>query len=169
MLSALAFPYVAKSRPLTPVTASTKRVLSLRDPSAKMSKSAPDPASRILLTDPPAMIQKKIRGAVTDSIVGITYDPVARPGAANLLSILAACTGEDVHKAAARYADKGHGDLKKDVAEAVTGMLNEPRKEYERLRGETGYLEEVAREGARRARERSALILAEVRRRVGLA
>ena len=64
-----------------------------------MSKSAPDQNSRILLTDPSDRIKAKIRGAVTDSTVGITYDPEGRPGAANLLTILAACTGENVEEA----------------------------------------------------------------------
>ncbi|EJF56291.1 tryptophanyl-tRNA synthetase [Dichomitus squalens LYAD-421 SS1] len=150
------------------VITSSCRVLSLRDPSSKMSKSSPDLNSRILLTDTPAQVRSKIRSAVTDSTLGITYDPETRPGAANLLSILAACTDEDVQVVAARYIDKGHGDLKTDVAEAVEELLTNPRAEFERLRKETAYLEEVAKAGAEKARALTEPVMKEVRTRIGL-
>ncbi|OCH86183.1 tryptophanyl-tRNA synthetase [Obba rivulosa] len=146
----------------------SRRILSMRDPSSKMSKSSPDQNSRILLTDSMSAVQKKIRSAVTDSITGVTYDPQNRPGAANLLTILAACTGEDASAVAARYADKGHGALKADVADAVEEVLKGPRAEFEKLRGQTEYLDGVARQGAERAREISGETLREVRARVGL-
>jgi tryptophanyl-tRNA synthetase len=88
-----------------------------------MSKSAVDPNSRILLTDPYETIVKRIRSAVTDSISGITFDPVGRPGTSNLLTILSACTGEAPAVLAERYAGSNHGALKKDVAEAVEEAL----------------------------------------------
>jgi tryptophanyl-tRNA synthetase len=134
-----------------------------------MSKSAADPASRILLTDPPSAIAKKLKSAVTDSDAHIAYDPERRPGTANLLAILAAAEDAAPEAVAERYAGTGHGKLKADVADAVVGMLDGPRREYERLRGEEAYLRSVEEEGARRARERSRVVLEEVRRRVGLA
>lgn len=149
--------------------ASSHRVLSLKDPASKMSKSAPDTASRILLTDTAKDISRKIKGSVTDSLGNITYDPAVRPGTSNLLAILAACTDEDVHVVAARYRDKGHGPLKADVAEAIELLIQGPRSEFEKLKGETQYLDEVAREGARRARARSEVTLKEVRETIGLA
>jgi tryptophanyl-tRNA synthetase len=146
-----------------------------------MSKSAPDAASRILLTDAPNAIVKKVKSAVTDSDPVITYDPVGRPGTANLLEILAAAesftlsaaqakttTTMDMHALAARYANTGHGKLKSDVADAVVAMLDGPRREYEKLKGEDAYLRKIAEEGARKARERSRPVLEEVRKRVGL-
>ena len=133
-----------------------------------MSKSSPDLNSRILLTDTPSQVRNKIKGAVTDSTLGITYDPVSRPGAANLLSILAACTGEPVEVVATRYADKGHGQFKGDVADAVEELIKGPRAEFERLRGETAFLASVAQEGAAKARRISGPILSEVRARIGL-
>jgi tryptophanyl-tRNA synthetase len=144
-------------------------VLSLRDPRAKMSKSAADPASRILLTDAPGAIAKKVRSAVTDGDPHITYDPAARPGTANLLAILAAAEGSTPAALAPRYAGAGHGKLKADVADAVAALLARPREEYARLRGEEAFLRGVEEDGARRARERSRGVLEEVRRRVGLA
>ncbi|KAH9857480.1 tryptophanyl-tRNA synthetase [Lenzites betulinus] len=144
------------------------RILSLKDPSSKMSKSAPDLNSRILLTDSPAQVRSKIRGAVTDSTRGITYDPVERPGAANLLNILAACEDGDPGNVAVRYLDKGHGELKADVADAVEELIKGPRAEFERLRGEKEYLASVAREGVQKARQLSEVTIREVRARVGL-
>ena len=102
-----------------------------------MSKSSPDVHSRILLTDSTAEIKAKIRGAVTDSIAGITYDPTNRPGTANLLTILAACTGQEPSDVAALYAGKGHGILKSDVADAVEEVIRGPRAEFNKLRSET--------------------------------
>ena len=133
-----------------------------------MSKSSPDLNSRILLTDGTSKVRAKIKGAVTDSTLGITYDPAARPGAANLLTILAACTGEEVETVALRYADKGHGEFKADVADAVEELIKGPRAEFERLRGETAYLASIAEEGAAKARELSGVTLREVRTRIGL-
>ncbi|KAG5640737.1 hypothetical protein DXG03_007366 [Asterophora parasitica] len=146
----------------------SRRILSLRDPTSKMSKSSPDLQSRILLTDTEAQIKSKIRSAVTDSIVGITYDPVARPGTSNLLTILAACTDDDVSEVVRRYEGKGHGHLKEDVAEAVEEMIKGPRAEFERIRHETAFLEEVARSGAEKARDRSEITMTQVRERLGL-
>ncbi|KZT11153.1 tryptophanyl-tRNA synthetase [Laetiporus sulphureus 93-53] len=159
-------------RPLFPlpqhVITPSRRILSLKDPSSKMSKSAPDVNSRILLTDDAAQIKAKIRGAVTDTTVGVTYDPVNRPGAANLLTILAACMDEDVTEVAKRYHGKGHGHLKKDVTEAVQELLKKPRAEFERLKGETDYLSHVSSSGAAKARELSETTMREVRERLGL-
>ncbi|KAJ4481153.1 hypothetical protein J3R30DRAFT_3656795 [Lentinula aciculospora] len=154
----------------TQLNTSSNRILSLRDPTSKMSKSAPDTSSRILLTDSPTIIAQKIRSAVTDSIPGITYDPVNRPGTANLLRILAACNNnEDVRKTAMKYKGKNHGDLKKDVTDAVEELLKGPRASFEILRREKDYLKQVAREGAEKARSKSEATMLEVRARVGLA
>jgi tryptophanyl-tRNA synthetase len=138
-----------------------------------MSKSAPDARSRILLTDSPEDVIKKLKGAMTDSDPTIVYDPVARPGTANLLSILAACEGHERPSTtpgavAMRFAGKGHAELKKEVAEAVIAFLEGPRKELERIKRDVTYLQEVEAEGARKAREISGKTLEEVRKRLGL-
>ena len=134
-----------------------------------MSKSSPDVSSRILLTDSEKEIRAKIRGAVTDSTMGVTYDPENRPGTSNLLSILAACTNEEAAEVAKRYADKGHGHLKGDVADAVVALMQGPRTEFERLRGEDAYLAQIAREGAEKAIARSTTTMLEVKKAIGLA
>jgi tryptophanyl-tRNA synthetase len=133
-----------------------------------MSKSATDPNSRILLTDSYETIAKRIRSAVTDSISGVTFDPVARLGTSNLLTILSACTGEAPAALAERYTRSNHSTLKKDVVEAVEEALRRPREEFARLREERAFLAQVAREGAEKAREHSNRTLSEVRKRVGL-
>lgn len=133
-----------------------------------MSKSAPDIKSRILLTDTPTQINSKIRSAVTDTTRGVTYDPTERPGVANLLSILGACTEEDPAVVATRYEGKGHESLKADVSEAVNVLIKGPREEFERLKGDPAYLTQVARTGALTAKEKAELTMREVRIRVGL-
>ena len=133
-----------------------------------MSKSAVDPNSRILLTDDTKSIERKIRGAVTDSIQGITYDPIGRPGTANLLTLLAGCADEDVEAVAQRYRDKNHGALKKDVFEAIEDTIKGPRAEFVKLRTDHGYLDSVAKEGALKARAISSRTLSEVRSLLGL-
>ncbi|PCH38538.1 tryptophanyl-tRNA synthetase [Wolfiporia cocos MD-104 SS10] len=143
------------------------RILSLRDPTSKMSKSAPEARSRIRLTDDADKIWSKMKAAVTDS-QPIAYDPINRPGTTNLLTILAACTDEDVNEVAKRYSEKRHSDLKKDVAEVVNEMMRKPRAEFERLRKETEYLTKVGEVGAEKARSISERTMREVRRHVGL-
>ena len=149
-------------------TAPSKRILSLREVTAKISKSAADPNSRILLTDSHETIIKRIRGAVTDSISGITFDPVEPPGTSNLLAILSACTGEVLAALAERYAGGNHGSLKKDMAEAVEEALRKPRAEFARLCEDRTFLGQVARDGAEKAREHSNEMMREVRLRIAL-
>jgi tryptophanyl-tRNA synthetase len=148
--------------------APSRRILSLRDPTSKMSKSSPDVQSRILLTDSTSEIKSKIQASVTDSILGVTYDPVNRPGTSNLLTILAACTDESPEEVASRYEGKSHRELKADTADAVEELLKGPREDFERIRNEKGYLTEIAKQGAERAKERSSATLKEVRTMVGL-
>lgn len=95
------------------------RIMSLREPTKKMSKSDPSAMSRIELTDSADEIRKKIMKATTDAINGISYDKQARPGVANLLSIFSAVTDQSVDALAAEYANSQTGAFKKSVADAV--------------------------------------------------
>jgi len=155
-----------------------KRILSLRDPSQKMSKSALDPRSRILLTDSTEAIKKKIGGAVTDSIREVYWDEERR-GVCNLITILAGCSSSGeymcpdeeakrLHGAIERCKGMDHAGLKALVVEAVEEKLKGPRAEFARLRPETGYLESVLREGSEKAREVAEETLQSVRRGLGL-
>ncbi|KAF9650634.1 tryptophanyl-tRNA synthetase [Thelephora ganbajun] len=165
-----AFPKPKKIFPLPQrILTPSRRILSLRDPSSKMSKSSPDVQSRILLTDEFIQIQSKIRSAVTDSQPGVTFDPVNRPGVSNIINILATCTNEDPEKVAGLYASKGHAQLKSDTAEAVEALLQQPREEFRRLKEEKSYLDEIAKDGATRAKGISEVTMALVRLKTGLA
>ena len=145
-----------------------KRILSLRDPSQKMSKSAPDTNSRILLTDPHSTISQKVRRATTDSLPEITYDPINRPGVSNLLTIYAACTEESVEEVARRFEGKVHSDLKKGLEEVLEAKVGPIRKEFERMREEKEWLRSVAEDGRREAQTRGAKVMTEVREALGL-
>ncbi|CAE6457063.1 tryptophanyl-tRNA synthetase [Rhizoctonia solani] len=159
-----------------------KRILSLRDPSQKMSKSAPHPASRILLTDPPEAIDKKIKSAVTDSERGVEYDPVARPGVANLLTILDACrglSGENppdqggdtstrLETLASELSTLSHAEFKRWVSDAVQSTLAPIRDEYTRIRADESYLRDVAEAGRMRAFEVAENTMADVREVLGV-
>ncbi|MGH8874573.1 MAG: tryptophan--tRNA ligase [Acidimicrobiia bacterium] len=142
------------------------RVMSLTDPTAKMAKSDPDPDSRILLTDEPDEVRRKLRGAVTDSGRDITYDPQEKAGVANLLDIFSGFTGRSIEDLVGDYYEGGYGRFKEGVAEAVVEGLTPIRKAYKELDDQ-----EVARimaKGALDARTGAEQTMASVRRRVGL-
>lgn len=119
----------------TPQVSPAKRIMSLKKPTQKMSKSDPDPLSRILITDSEDEIRAKIKGAVTDSEKGISYDLEARPGVANLIDILRhtkrdETAAEDIAKDMATLSKH---NLKTLVADAVVKELAPVRDEFERL------------------------------------
>ena len=126
------------------------RVMSLTDPTSKMSKSDPNSKSYILITDAPNVIAKKIKSAVTDSEARVYYSE-DKPGVANLMDIYSACTGLSNEQIEAEFAGKGYGDFKSAVAEAVVEELRPFRDEYTRLIKDKAYLEATARDGAERA------------------
>lgn len=133
-----------------------------------MSKSAPHPSSKIFLTDTPSEIYAKIKSAVTDSTAGVTWDPENRPGVAALLQIYSGYSGEDVDAIARRFEGaRGIMEMKESLADVVQSGLSGFRAEFERIRTETGYLEERQKEGARRAREAAQQTMREVRAVVG--
>ncbi|HMV67765.1 MAG TPA: tryptophan--tRNA ligase [Myxococcota bacterium] len=145
------------------------RVMGLDEPTVKMSKSIAEvrPKHAIGVLDAPRQIEKAIMSAVTDA--GCEYDPeLASPGVLNLLGILAAIEGEAVGAVAARYAGRGYGYLKKDVAAAVVAELTPVRERFDRLMGEHGYLDGILATSTARVRERAAATMDRVRRAVGV-
>ncbi|HHC09407.1 MAG TPA: tryptophan--tRNA ligase [Actinobacteria bacterium] len=150
--------------PLIPETAA--RVMSLTDPTSKMSKSDPSEKSRILLLDSDEAILKKVKAAVTDSEPTVRYDTEAKPGISNLLEIMAACTGRSIDDLVAEYHDAGYGRFKEAVAEAIIETIAPIRTAYRRLDDR-----EVARilaKGALDARSRAEALQAEVRAATGI-
>jgi len=147
---------------------SVGKIQDLADPTAKMSKSSSSPSGIIELLDEPRVNVKKIKSAVTDSGREVSYDEVAKPGVANLLTIQSALTGTPVAELVEGYAGRGYGDLKKAVAEAVTAFATPYRERTLELMGERTELEAVLRDGAEQAREVASRTLADVYRKVGL-
>ncbi|MFI8185441.1 tryptophan--tRNA ligase [Actinacidiphila glaucinigra] len=126
------------------------RVMNLQDPGSKMGKSEDTGPGIVYLLDEPEVVRRKVLRAVTDSGQDVAYDPQERPGVANLLEILAACTGRAPQDLAAGY--DSYGALKKDTAEAVVEELRPLRERHAELVADPGYVDGVLREGAARAR-----------------
>jgi tryptophanyl-tRNA synthetase len=143
------------------------RVRDLQDPAKRMSTTQSSEEGKVLMLDPPEVILKKFKRAVTDSgseIVARTD----KPGVSNLLDILSAVTGSDLATLEAGYVGKGYGALKVDVAEAVIEALRPIQERYAVLASDRAELARLLDRGAEQARERARPVLAEVRERVGL-
>jgi tryptophanyl-tRNA synthetase len=146
------------------------RVMSLRDGTAKMSKSDPSDMSRIALTDSDDEIAQKIRKARTDPDP-LPDDPArldGRPEAKNLVGIYAAVTGETVEEVLGRFAGQGFGAFKPALADALVALLHPLRSRLEELRSDPAELDRLLAKGSARAAEIGAPVLAEAYRAVGL-
>ncbi|MGW6458834.1 tryptophan--tRNA ligase [Streptomyces sp. NPDC055078] len=126
------------------------RVMDLQDPTSKMGKSHASGAGIVYVLDDADLVRKKIMRAVTDSGREVEYDPEGRPGVANLLEILSACTGGNPSELAGVY--QSYGSLKQDTADAVVEVLRPVRERHAELAADGGRIDEVLREGAERAR-----------------
>ncbi|WP_328861369.1 tryptophan--tRNA ligase [Streptomyces sp. NBC_00306] len=126
------------------------RVMDLQDPTSKMGKSHEPGAGIIYLLDDADVVRKKIMRAVTDSGSEVAYDRENSPGVANLLEILASCSGGNPIELAGVY--ESYGALKKDTADAVVELLRPIRERYAELAADAGHVDEVVRKGAERAR-----------------
>jgi tryptophanyl-tRNA synthetase len=150
--------------PLIPETSA--RVMSLADPTAKMSKSDPNPKNRINLDDAPDVIRKKIKSAVTDSDPIVRYDIETKPGISNLLEIMAATTGRSIDDLSDEYATGGYGRFKEAVAEAVVAELAPIRLRLGAL--DDAEVARVLQKGALDARTNAERLQQQVRDAVGL-
>ncbi|MET8565282.1 tryptophan--tRNA ligase [Streptomyces flaveolus] len=126
------------------------RVMNLQDPTRKMGKSDDSGAGVVYLLDEPDVVRKKVLRAVTDSGRDVVYDRAERPGLANLLDVLAACTGGNPESLADVY--DSYGSLKKDTAEAVVEVLRPVQARHRELCADPAYVEGVLRDGAEKAR-----------------
>lgn len=128
------------------------RIMSLQDPTSKMSKSDANDKGFISLLDPPKRIEKKIKSAVTDSSGEISYDPVNKPGVSNLLDIYSAFSTYTVDELVNQYQNQGYGALKKDIADAIISVLEPMQQRYEHWLA-SDELDDVLRDGATAASE----------------
>lgn len=142
------------------------RVTSLTDPTSKMSKSDPSPKSRILLTDPPEAIIKKVKSAVTDAGSTVGYDWEEKPGISNLLELFSFFDGRSVEDIATEYRDVGYGHFKIAVGEAIAEGIRPIQDRYNGL--SDAEVTAVMEKSATTARERATTELKTVREKTGL-
>lgn len=143
------------------------RIMALDDPTTKMSKSSPSPASFISMLDSPDAIVKKLKRAVTDAGNDIRFAPEEKPGVSNLLSILSTCTGRTIPQLEAEFEGKGYGHLKAAAADAVVAELAPLQQRYQDI-SESGTLDAALDRGARRANDLAAATLFRVQHAMGL-
>ncbi|TMC04755.1 MAG: tryptophan--tRNA ligase [Chloroflexi bacterium] len=128
------------------------RIMDLTDPEKKMSTSTSPEMGKILLVDPPDLIRKKIKSAVTDTGREVRRAP-DKPGITNLIDILSVAAGRDPGDIEREYEGQGYGRFKTDVAEAVVARVEPIQRLYRELRADQGELERLLAEGARKAIE----------------
>jgi tryptophanyl-tRNA synthetase len=146
--------------------ASGGRIMDLQEPEKKMSTTGGTPQGTVRLLDPPDIVHRKFKAAVTDSGTEIRRGP-EKPGISNLIEIMSVATGEDAEAIEARYDGQGYGRFKEEVAEAVVQLLDPIRTRYEELRNDPRELQRLLARGAEKAREASQPTLAAMRERMG--
>jgi len=143
------------------------RIMSLQDPTKKMSKSDENERGFISMLDSPKKIEKKIKSAVTDSEGIVKYDKENKPGVSNLLTIYASCTGKSIETIEKEYEGKGYGDFKAGVAKAVIQLLQPIQDRYYELI-ESDVLDEILDRGAEKAAQTANQTLANAKKAMGL-
>jgi tryptophanyl-tRNA synthetase len=149
-----------------PPAAGGARIMDFQDPTAKMSKSADSPQGTIKVTDPPDVLRKKVKTAVTDSGREVVFRE-DKPAISNLLTVYSVATGRAVSDLEAEYAGKGYGDFKEGLADAVIEFLRPLQERYRELSADPGEIGRILHLGADRAQEIAAKTLATVYDRVG--
>ncbi len=143
------------------------RVMSLQDPTSKMSKSDIDNGGCICIMDKPEDIMRAFKRAVTDSETSVRYDVAGKPGVSNLMQIYAVATGKSFEDIENEFTGKGYGDFKLAVGEAVVEMLRPFREEAARMLSDKDYLEKVYKDGAEKAAYAANKTLRKVYKKVG--
>ncbi len=143
------------------------RIMSLGVPTSKMSKS--DPQGCVFIMDKPEDIARKFKRAVTDSDTEacVRYDPEAKPGVANLMSVYSSVTGKSFAEIEREFDGQGYGTFKTAVGDAVIELLRPIREESERMLADKAYLQQVYTEGAQRASAIARRTLRKVYKRIG--
>ena len=143
------------------------RIMSLQDPTKKMSKSDENPKATIALLDKPDVIIKKCKSAVTDSEAEVAYRE-GKHGINNLLSIYSLMTQKTIAEAEAEFAGRGYGDFKTAVGESVVAVLKPVQERFDQLMADPTYLEGCYRKGAEKALNLSTRTLQKVYKKIGL-
>jgi len=145
----------------------TAKITDLADPTIKMSKSASSPAGIIELLDDPKVSAKKVRSAVTDSGRDVRFDEAEKPGISNLLTIYSVLAGDSIPELEERYAGRGYGDFKGDLADLVVEFVTPFRNRTFELLDDRTELDKILATGAERANAVASDTLATVYDRVG--
>ena len=143
------------------------RIMSLDDPTSKMSKSAESEMSRISLLDDDAKIKKAIMRSTTDSDGEIRYDIENKPGVSNLLSIYSAFSGKTIPELEKEYTGQGYGNLKKDLVEVAVDALRPVKERYAEIRNSESLMEALT-DGADRANAIAEVTMSRVKDKFGL-
>ncbi|XP_050013531.1 tryptophan--tRNA ligase, mitochondrial isoform X2 [Alexandromys fortis] len=150
------------------ILTSMKKVKSLREPSAKMSKSDPDKLATVGITDSPEEIVRKFRKAVTDFTSEVTYEPDSRAGVSNMVAIHAAVSGLSVEEAVRSGAGMDTARYKLLVADAVIEKFAPIRSEIEKLKKDKDHLKKILLVGSAKAKELAYPVFEEVKKLVGI-
>ena len=150
------------------VPAAGAKIMSLAEPTKKMSKSDTNINSFILMTDDKDAIVRKFKRAVTDSDGVVRFDRETKPGVSNLMCIYSTFTGKSNDEIAAEFEGKGYGDFKLAVAEVTADALAPVQTEYARILADKTYVDEVLKNGAERASRLANRTVSKVYRKVGL-
>ena len=143
------------------------RIMSLKDPTHKMSKSDKDVNATIFITDEPNIIRKKIASAVTDSESKIEAD-AARPGITNLLNIYCAATGTNIANATEKFKTyQGYAPFKQELADCVITLLEPVQKKYKEIKDDKEYLLSVVKKGAETVQPIANKMISKVYRKIG--
>ncbi|KAI9367511.1 hypothetical protein BJX61DRAFT_527992 [Aspergillus egyptiacus] len=145
-----------------------KRVMSLKEPTLKMSKSHPDERSRIILTDSPEEVHRKVKVALTDSEPGISYDPINRPGVSNLIEILGHLEEKSCEEIASCHRSTSLRAFKEHLSDVICEVLAPIREKYYSLMADAGSLDAIAEQGAEDARANAEMTMKKVRKAMGL-
>jgi len=145
------------------------RIMSLQEPTSKMSKSDENVNAYVLILDPPETIMRKFKRAVTDSEAVVRYDVENKPGISNLMSIYSSVTGKTLEQIENEFEGKGYGDFKVSVGEAVVETLRPIQEQYQKLMKSKDYLQDVMIKGAEDANRIAGRTLSKVYRKIGLA
>lgn len=142
------------------------KIMSLQEPTKKMSKSDENPNASIYLMDDPDTIMRKCKRAVTDSEAQIVYRD-EQPGVKNLIDIYRACTNKTVDEVVREFDGKGYGDFKMAVGEAVVSVLKPLQDEVARLEKDKAYIDGIIKNNAEKANYYATKTLRKVQRKVG--
>jgi tryptophanyl-tRNA synthetase len=142
------------------------RVMDLQEPEKKMSTTGGTEQGTVYVLDPPDVIRRKFKTAVTDSGREIVHSP-EKPGISNLIEIVTVATGESIEQVQARHDGQGYGAFKEDVAESVVALLAPFQERYREIRDDAGELQRILALGAEKARKASAPTLEAMYERMG--